>query len=419
MSKLQPVRGTHDVLGDDARKYDHIIDVASTVMGTYNFERIATPIFEFTNVFARTLGEESDIVHKEMYTFEDRGGESLTLRPENTASVVRALLSNGLTHDLPLKLFYHGPMFRYERPQKGRQRQFHQVGCELFGANTPQADAEIIKMGQDLLHGLGIQNVQLHLNTLGDAESRTAYRDALVKYFSGVKDKLSEDSQRRLESNPLRILDSKDEGDKELNKNAPRYADSLNQESKDFFAQLQDLLAALDVSFTHNETLVRGLDYYTHTVFEFISDDLGAQGTVLAGGRYDGLVETMGGPSIPGVGWGAGIERLSLLLSDKEAASNTLAVIPLDGEANTPCITIANDLRQAGFAVDMGYSGNMKKRFKRADKIKARFALLMGEDELAASTITVRDLISGDQTAVSQDQIVQYIEAQIRKKLSE
>src|SRR5437588_340073 len=273
-------------------------------------EEMATPIFEFTEVFARGVGETTDIVAKEMYTFVDKGGEEVTLRPENTAGVVRAVLSNGLTQAAPLKYFYAGPMFRYERPQKGRFRQFHQIGVELLGVAQPQADIEVIALGQRILGALGIADkVVLELNTLGDPQSRAAYRDALVAYFSARLSELSEDSRRRLERNPLRILDSKDPGDQRIALEAPDFAAYLNEASRAFFARVRDDLDRVGIAYRLNPRLVRGLDYYTHTVFEFVTTDLGAQGTVLAGGRYDGLVELMGGPAMPGAGWAAGIER--------------------------------------------------------------------------------------------------------------
>src|SRR5467141_2704722 len=288
MRALQSVRGTQDLLPDAARRHRRVIETARAVAELYGFAETATPIFEFTEVFELPIGETTDIVSKEMYTFTDRGGEEVTLRPENTAGVVRAVLSNGLTQATPLKFFYCGPMFRYERPQKGRFRQFHQIGVELLGVAQPQADIEVIALGQRILKALGIADrIVLELNTLGDPESRTAYRDALVGYFSARVSELSEDSRRRLERNPLRILDSKDPGDQRIAIEAPNFASYLNEASLDFFARVRDRLA---IAYRLNPRLVRGLDYYTHTVFEFVTTDLGAQGSVLAGGRYDGLV---------------------------------------------------------------------------------------------------------------------------------
>lgn len=405
MAKLQPVRGTHDLLPEDARRHRHIVDTALTVSGRYGFGEIQTPIFEFTEVFKRTLGEASDVVSKEMYTFVDNGGEEITLRPEGTASVARALISGGLTQSLPLKFFYQGPMFRYERPQKGRQRQFHQTGIELLGVPEPQADIEVLACGADILDALGIlEHTTLELNTLGDVESRKAYRAALVAYFSDHVDALSEDSRRRLEVNPLRILDSKNDGDRALVANAPRFDDHLNPLSQDFFATVTAGLDGLGIGWTRNPHLVRGLDYYCHTAFEFTTDKLGSQGTVMGGGRYDGLVETMGGPAIPGVGWAAGIERLALLgeaLGSIPAdVPRPIAIVPMGEAADAEALKLAHRLRKAGFSVDHGYSGNTGKRMKRAAKMAARAAIIIGDDELARGAVQLRDLDAGDQEEV-------------------
>ena len=372
---------------------------AFDVAQLYGYGEIMTPVFEFTEVFARTLGETSDVVSKEMYSFTDRGGESITLRPENTAGVARALISGGLSQSLPLKFFYRGPMFRYERPQKGRQRQFHQIGVELLGIDGPQADIEVIAIGWHILQALGLaEHVTVEINSLGDTESRNAYRGALVEYLSGFKDQLSQDSRDRLERNPLRVLDSKDEGDKAIVANAPLLIDYLNGHSRTFFETVQSGLAKLGVPVKHNPKLVRGLDYYSHTAFEFITSALGAQGTVMAGGRYDGLVGQMGGPATPGIGWAAGVERLSMLMGEIAAPRRPIAVIPM-GEGDEALLT-AHKLRQAGYAVEMGYSGNMKKRLARANKANARAAVILGEDELSRQAATVRDLDSGEQEEV-------------------
>jgi histidyl-tRNA synthetase len=401
MPELQPARGTQDLLPEMARRHRRVSDTARELAALYGFAEIATPIFEFTEVFARPIGEHTDIVAKEMYTFTDRGGEEVTLRPENTAGVVRAVLSNGLTQSTPLKFFYSGPMFRYERPQKGRFRQFHQIGVELLGVAQPQADIEVIALGQRILRALGIaERVVLELNTLGDPESRAAYRDALVGYFSARASELSEDSRRRLERNPLRILDSKDPGDQRLAAEAPDFAEYLNDSSRAFFARVRDGLDALGIAYRINPKLVRGLDYYTHTVFEFVTTDLGAQGTVLAGGRYDGLVEVMGGPAMPGVGWAAGIERLALLIGEPPASSRPIALVPLGEAAEQLALKLAEDLRDNGLAVDLGYSGNLARRMRRADRIGARAAVLIGDNELAQGAATVRDFDSGAQELV-------------------
>lgn len=414
MEKVQPVRGTHDLLPDEARRHRHVAETARLIAGRYGFDGVATPIFEFVDVFARTVGETSDIVSKEMYVFTDRGGETLALRPEGTAGVVRALISNGLTQSLPFKAFYYGPMFRYERPQKGRLRQFHQIGVELIGPATPLADVEVITAGADILEALGLlDRVMLHLNTLGDTESRIAYRAALVEYFSAHKDKLSEDSLARLDKNPLRILDSKDEGDKALVAGAPLFGQYLTQAAQDFFGAVTEGLSAAGIAYKHDPLLVRGLDYYCHTAFEFVTTDLGAQGTVLAGGRYDGLVEQMGGPSTPGVGWAAGVERLAMLANDAPAPARPIALVPMGEAAEKAAVPLARALRRAGLNLDLGFGGNMKKRLARANKINAQFAIILGDDELAAGQAQWRDLDAGTQTPVALDVLVGYARAAV------
>ncbi|MBU0725162.1 MAG: histidine--tRNA ligase [Alphaproteobacteria bacterium] len=406
MASLQPARGTHDLLPEDFRRHARVIDIARETAGLYGFAQIATPIFEFTDVFQRTLGDTSDIVTKEMYTFTDKGGEQVTLRPEGTAGVARALISNGLSQHLPLKYFYAGPMFRYERPQKGRLRQFHQIGVELLGVAGPQADVDVLATGQHILEALGIwQHTRLELNTLGDPESRDAYRAALVAYFSDHLETLSPDSRERLSRNPLRILDSKDEGDRKLVAGAPGFGEYLNQLSQDFFGQVTEGLTALGIPYTHNPRLVRGLDYYTHTAFEFVTEALGAQGTVMAGGRYDGLVGMMGGPQTPGIGWAAGIERLAMLLTEVPEAPRPIAIIPVGGAEEAEALRVAHRLRRAGYVIELGYGGNVGKRMKRANKLNARAALLLGEAELARQIATLRDLDSGEQVEVPLDQL--------------
>jgi histidyl-tRNA synthetase len=401
MQPLQPARGTQDLLPEAARRHRQVSETARRISELYGFSEIATPIFEFTEVFARPIGEHTDIVAKEMYTFTDRGGEDVTLRPENTAGVVRAVLSNGLTQSTPLKFFYSGPMFRYERPQKGRFRQFHQIGVELLGVPQPQADIEVIALGQRILQELGIgDRVVLELNTLGDGESRAAYRSALVAYFGSRQSELSEDSRRRLESNPLRILDSKDPGDIRINADVPTFHNFLNIGSRDFFLDVRAGLDRLGIGYKINSRLVRGLDYYTHTVFEFVTTDLGAQGTVLAGGRYDGLVEMMGGPAMAGVGWAAGIERLALLIEEPSKPARPIALVPVGIGSERQLLEIAEQLRDAGLTIDFGYSGNLQRRMRRADRIGARAAVLLGDDEIARGAVTVRDLDSGAQAAV-------------------
>lgn len=410
MSALQPVRGTHDILPDEMRRHRRVIETARELAERYGYLEMSTPIFEFTEVFRRPLGETSDVVSKEMYSFADRGGDEITLRPEATAAVVRAFLSAGLTHELPCKFFCHGPMFRYDRPQKARQRQFHQINVELLGIADPLGDIEMIALGVDILAEIGVLGrTQLELNTLGDPESRKAYRDVLVAYFSDHRDKLSAESAERLARNPLRILDSKDAGDRKVAAGAPALSDYLNQASRDFFAAVTEGLDALGIAYRLNPQLVRGLDYYTHSIFEFTTEDLGAQASVLGGGRYDGLVELLGGPPTPGVGWAGGIERLAMLMTDAPPAPRPIAMVPLGPAAESKALRLVQALRQAGFAVDLGFSGNLKKRMRRANKVGARAAVILGDNELAGNAATVRDLDSGEQELVSLDALSEHL----------
>ena len=408
MEKIQNVRGTYDLYGEAKRKLKKVVATGSSVVEKYGFEEIETPIFEFTEVFSRNLGDTSDIVTKEMYCFTDKGGESLTLRPEGTAGVVRAFISNGLKQNLPIKFYYSGPMFRYERPQKGRQRQFTQFGVELLGVETPQADIEVISMAYEFLEKLGLNGaVTVEINSLGDAESRNTYREKLVSYLKEHYDELSQDSKERLQRNPLRILDSKEDCDKAVIENAPLYADSLNDSSKKFFADVLRGLDNLGIKYRINNRLVRGLDYYSHTVFELTTDKLGAQGTVLAGGRYDGLVAQMGGGDISGIGWACGVERLAMLLDESVDLARPIAVIPLGEDTNEKAMEIAYKLRLAGFRVEQSYSGNMKKRLEKANKFKAVKAVIIGSDEIARGEVTLKDFDSGEQKNVSFERLIE------------
>lgn len=404
---MQPVRGTHDLLPDEYRRFAHVVETARDVARLYGYREMATPIFEFTELFARGIGETTDVVSKEMYTFKDRGDESLTLRPEYTAGICRAFVSNGeLAQQLPLKVFAAGPMFRYERPQKGRQRQFHQIDLEVLGAPEPGADIEVISVAADILARLGIlDRCVLKLNSLGDPESRAAYRKVLVDYYSAHTAKLSQDSRDRLQRNPLRILDSKDEGDKAINAAAPSFADHLNQASRDFFRQVQDGLAAAGVPFEVDPALVRGLDYYTHTAFEFVTTHIGAQGTVLGGGRYDGLIAELGGPPTAGIGWAGGIERLMMLCDEPAPLPRPVAIAPLGAAAEAKALGIARDLRRQGIAVEQEYRGNMKRRMQRANKLNARAAVIIGDDELARGIAQVKNLDTQEQREVALDRL--------------
>ena len=388
MSPLKPSRGTHDLLPHTSWRHHHIIQTARQVSKNFGCGEIATPIFESTEVFKRTLGEASDIVNKEMYTFEDRNGNLLTLRPEGTAGIARAFISHSLHRDLPLKYFYHGPMFRYERPQRGRMRQFHQVGIELLGIESSWADIEAISMAQILFQKLGVSsNIHLEINTIGDIQSRKAYRKELAHFLEKHRSGLSEDSLKRLEINPLRILDSKDKGDQEIVSKAPQLGEFLNDDSKNIYSEICSKLDEMGIEYKKNPHLVRGLDYYTHCVFEFKSTDLGTQNTVLAGGRYNGLIPLMGGPNTVGVGWASGVERLNLILQKVPEPPRPVSLIPLGPEAESKAIKLIHHLRSQGLNIDIAYSGNLNKRMKKAHKINARAAIIIGSDELATDTV--------------------------------
>jgi histidyl-tRNA synthetase len=406
MAATRTVRGTRDLLPEDSRRLRAVEEAAWQTARRCGYGEVATPIFEFTEVFARTLGDTSDVVTKEMYTFEDRGGDSLTLRPENTAGIVRAFLSNSLAAQLPQRIFYRGPMFRYERPQKGRLRQFHQVGVELLGGADPIADVEVIGLAHDFLSALGLgDRITLELNTLGTADSRAAYRARLVDYLQAHRDRLSADSLERLERNPLRILDSKDEGDRAVIADAPILQDSLDDASRAFFDAVRAGLDDLEIPHRINPRLVRGLDYYCHTTFEFTTDALGAQGTVLAGGRYDGLVEQMGGPPTPGTGWAAGVERLMMLSTEEAAPMRPIAMLALGREQSGPALRLARRLRRSGHTVVFGFGSSPGKQMKWANRIGARLAVIVGTDEIARAVATVRDMDAGAQEEVALDRL--------------
>lgn len=379
MSKTpQAIRGTQDIFGADAEAFAFVVETFERVRKLYRFRRAEMPVFEKTEVFSRAIGETTDVVSKEMYSFDDRGGESLTLRPEFTAGIARAFLSNGWQQHAPVKLATHGPLFRYERPQKGRYRQFHQIDAEIIGAGEPQADVELLTMADHLLKELGIEGVTLHLNTLGDGDSREAWRAALVEHFREVKDKLSEDSQERLEKNPLRILDSKDRRDQRFVADAPKIDDFLTDEAKAFFDAVTSGLDAAGVKWTRAESLVRGLDYYRHTAFEIIPDEgseaagkLGSQSTILGGGRYDGLMESLGGAPTPAVGWAAGIERLAMLVGNKVEPKADVVMVVENDELTNRAITAIGKIRAAGHSAELMASGSARKRFDKAVKAGA------------------------------------------------
>ena len=372
----QAIRGTQDIFGAEAEAFARVVDTFERVRKLYRFRRAEMPVFEKTAVFSRSLGETTDVVSKEMYSFEDRGGESLTLRPEFTAGLARAYLTNGWQQYAPVRVATHGPLFRYERPQKGRYRQFHQIDAEVIGAADPQADVELLTMADQLLKELGVADgVTLHLNTLGDAPSREAWRAALIEYFRAHKDALSEDSQDRLERNPLRILDSKDPRDKAFVADAPRIDDFLSAEAQDFFGTVTQGLDAAGVDYVRAPALVRGLDYYRHTAFEFVTDRLGAQGTVLGGGRYDGLIESLGGPHTPAVGWAAGIERLAMLVGECTGEKLVAAVLLEDDAGMAHAIKLLSDLRNAQIISELVATGSPKKRYDKAVKLRPQAIL--------------------------------------------
>ncbi|MGN6498215.1 MAG: histidine--tRNA ligase [Tsuneonella sp.] len=375
----QPIRGTQDIFGGEAEAFQFVVETFERIRKLYRFRRVEMPVFERTEVFARSIGETTDIVSKEMYSFEDRGGESLTLRPEFTAGIARAFITDGWQQHAPLKVATHGPLFRYERPQKGRYRQFHQLDAEIIGAAEPQADVELLAMADQLLKELGVADgVTLHLNTLGDGDSREAWRAALIKHFRAVRDRLSEDSQERLDKNPLRILDSKDPRDRAFVADAPKIDAFLSAEAQDYFGTVCDGLKAAGVRWERDSALVRGLDYYRHTAFEFVTDRLGAQGTVLGGGRYDGLIESLGGPPTPAVGWAAGIERLAMLVGERPQTRADIVVVVEHEGWQASSNTVLADLRSEGFTSELIASGSIRKRFDKAQKSKPRTILVLG-----------------------------------------
>lgn len=411
---LQPVRGTRDLSGDELRTFLHIVQTAREVSKLYGFSEIETPIFESTDVFSRTLGDTSDIVTKEMYTFTDKSGDSLTLRPEGTAGVARSIISQSLFRDLPIKYFYQGAMFRHERPQKGRYRQFYQMGVELVGIPSPVADAEVISMAWTIFAKLGLQQkIQLELNSIGDSESRKNYRRLLFDYFNSCSKDLSEESQQRLDKNPLRILDSKSEQDQKWVQGAPKMQDSLNSQSKEFFQRLCELLTTLNIPYTLNNKLVRGLDYYCHTVFEFTTNALGAQNAVLSGGRYDGLIETMGGPPTPGVGWGGGIDRLALLTTLPEEKNQVIGIIPLNQENETESVRWLEELRRNNIPAQMPYSGNLSKRLKKLDRLPCLGALIFGGDEEQRGEVQFKNFKTGTSSSLRKDQLLIFLKKEL------
>ncbi len=411
MESIQSLRGTRDILPEEVGYWQWVASVAEETLARGNYQEIRTPIFEPTALFERGIGEATDVVGKEMYTFCDRGDRSITLRPEGTAGVVRAYIERKL-HANPgvQRLWYMGPMFRYERPQAGRQRQFHQLGVEVLGSDDPRADVEVIAVAVDILKSLGITNLHLNLNSVGDRTDRQNYRQALVDYLTPFSGELDQDSRDRLTRNPMRILDSKDERTQEITRNAPSILDYLGERSQSHFERVQYLIKELGISYTLNPRLVRGLDYYTHTAFEIISDDLGAQATVCGGGRYDGLVQELGGPSVPAVGWAIGLERLIILLQQLHQPPQVtpqLYLVSRGEKAEANGLILAQKLRQAGLRVELDLSGSaFSKQFKRADRSGAGACLVLGDAEAIAGTVNLKWLKSGEQTVFNQVDLI-------------
>jgi histidyl-tRNA synthetase len=419
--KITAPKGTADILPAESWKWQAVERIARDVAELYHFQEIRTPIFEHTELFHRGVGETTDIVHKETYTFEDRGGRSITLRPEQTAGVARAAIENGLLNDpgSRVKLFYIGPNFRYENVQKGRVRQHHQFGAEIFGIAEPQADVECILFQMDFYRRCGVKQLDLRINSLGDRESKQRYREMLVSYLSPKAAQLSEDSQRRLQTNPLRILDSKDPRDGEASKGAPPAIEALSDSSRAHFAAVQELLKKQNVPFSVDGTLVRGFDYYTNTLWEITAGGLGAQNALSGGGRYDNLVEALGGKPTPGVGFGSGLERLLIALeaqgvSISNSARPLVWVVSQSDSARETNMKLVTELRTAGVACDMDATGrSVKSQFKLADRENAAWCIIVGDQELSSNTVMLKNLKTGEQSPVARDQIVQRLQGEI------
>ena len=414
MDNIQAIRGTKDILPSEVIYWQHLEKTASKILEKANYHEIRTPIFEQTPLFERGIGEATDVVGKEMYTFTDRGDRSITLRPEGTAGVVRSYIQHKLFASGGIdRLWYSGAMFRYERPQAGRQRQFHQIGLELLGSRAARADVEVIAIATDILKALGLKNLSLQLNSVGSKEDRQTYRQALVNYFTPYQNDLDTDSQDRLTRNPLRILDSKDQKTQEIAKNAPNILDFLQDDSRSHFDKVCTLLTDLGILYELNPRLVRGLDYYTHTAFEIISEDLGAQATVCGGGRYDGLGTQLGGVETPAIGWAMGMERLILLLEQLQPLkpqSPDIYFVSRGEKAENQALVMAQNLRQHGFKVELDLSGsNFAKQFKRGDRSGAKICLVLGDSEVETGIIQVKNLENAEQKTVSQDQLLEIL----------
>ena len=409
---ISVLKGMKDRHSDDVRKYDFIVDTAKKVFSKYGFERIITPILEETELFRRSVGDEADVVSKEMYEFKDKGNRSVSMRPEGTAGVVRAYLEAGLHKSDPIvKWFYNGPMYRYEAPQKGRYREFHQVGAEIFGIRSPYLDAEIIRMGCEFLEKLGITGLTVEINSLGNIESRKKYIEDLKAFMAERLDKLSEDSKKRYEKNPLRALDSKDKGDQEQFKDAPKLYDYLDEESKKYFEDTKKYLELLNIKYVENSKLVRGLDYYSDTVFEIKSDKLGAQATVLAGGRYDRLLEILDNVKIPAIGFAAGMERIAMLMDEKlvENKENGVYVVYFD-DTKEYFIKTLEELRKNDIKASFDYNPkSFGAQMKKANKINAEYVLILGEDEQKENVVTLKKFSTGEQEKYSLDEVIEIV----------
>jgi len=409
---ISVLKGMKDRHSDDVRKYDFIVDTAKKVFSKYGFERIITPILEETELFRRSVGDETDVVSKEMYEFKDKGNRSVSMRPEGTAGVVRAYLEAGLHKSDPIvKWFYNGPMYRYEAPQKGRYREFHQVGAEIFGIRSPYLDAEIIRMGCEFLEKLGITGLTVEINSLGNIESRKKYIENLKAFMAERLDKLSEDSKKRYEKNPLRALDSKDKGDQEQFKDAPKLYDYLDEESKKYFEDTKKYLELLNIKYVENSKLVRGLDYYSDTVFEIKSDKLGAQATVLAGGRYDRLLEILDNVKIPAIGFAAGMERIAMLMDENLIGNkeNGVYIVYFD-DTKEYFIKTLEELRKNDIKASFDYNPkSFGAQMKKANKINAEYVLILGEEEQKENVVTLKKFSTGEQEKYSLDKVIEIV----------
>lgn len=411
-NKLQPLRGTKDLLPPEFKVHEFIIQTAKDISGLYGYKPMCTPIIEYTKVFDRTLGDTSDVVSKEMYTFLSKGNDSISLRPEFTAGIMRSFISNGLQHTLPLKFFSYGPSFRYSKPQQGRYRQFHQLNFEYIGAEGPYTDAEVIKLAQDILSELGVLSyLTLEINSLGCNESRMSYQKKLYEYFLSYKTQLSEDSVTRLNKNPMRILDSKDEGDQKIAQNAPVISEHYTDSSKRYFDDILRYLDLLKVQYTINPRLVRGLDYYCHTAFEYIPQIEGNQSSVLGGGRYDGLAKIMGGPDTKAIGFGAGIERLALLKEYVLHEPRQVIVMPIDENTLDNSLLLADRLRAEKIRIKLSVTGKLAKRIQKSLDENAKYIIFIGEDEVKNNNFKVKDLDNRQELLLDFNALLNFIKS--------